>query len=236
MITVDFDHLDIRPGYRLLDIGSGPGRHTGAASRFAGVTAIGADICYEDICEAKKRLQFQDQVGECQGRWGLLTANILRLPFADQTFDGLICAEVLEHLPDHQAAVFEMIRVLKPGGDLVVSVPRFFPERICWFLSKEYTGTRGGHVRIYTRKKLQTLLEKKGMEFRFRHFAHSLHTPFWWLKCLVGPNRNDVFAVKHYHRFLVWDLMKKPGITRLLDRLLNPVLGKSLVCYLRKFR
>lgn len=236
MITVNFDLLDIRPGYKLLDIGSGAGRHTGAASRFAGVTAIGADIRYEDIYEARKRLRFQETLGECPGRWGLLTTDILGLPFADQTFDGIICAEVLEHISDHQAAVSEILRVLKDGGDLAVSVPRSFPEKICWFLSKEYAGSNGGHVRIYTRKKLQTLLERNGATLRFRHYAHSLHTPFWWLKCLMGPNRDDTFAVKQYHRFLVWDLMKQPAVTRFLDRLLNPVLGKSLVCYLRKSR
>jgi ubiquinone/menaquinone biosynthesis C-methylase UbiE len=234
MITVDFDRLDIRPGYNLLDIGSGPGRHTGAASRFTGVTAIGADIRYEDITEAKNRLRFQEKIGECRGKWGLLTTNIFQLPFADGTFDGVICAEVLEHLSDDRAAALEIVRVLKPGGDLVVSVPRAFPEKICWSLSKEYTTAKGGHVRIYTRKILQTLLETSGASFRFRHYAHSLHTPFWWLKCLVGPNRNDSWAVNAYHRLLVWDLMKKPAVTRFIDRLLNPLMGKSLVCYLRK--
>jgi SAM-dependent methyltransferase len=234
MITVDFDRLDIRPGYKLLDIGSGPGRHTGAASRFAGITAIGADIRYADVCEARNRLRFQEKMGECLGHWALLTADIFQLPFADETFDGLVCAEVLEHLSNDQVAASEMIRVLKRGGDLVVSVPRAFPERICWLLSKAYTAAKGGHVRIYTEKTLRTLLEKDGTTFRFRHYAHSLHTPFWWLKCLVGLNRKDSLTVNQYHRFLVWDLMKRPAVTRLLDQFLNPVLGKSLVCYHRK--
>ncbi|HUV76725.1 MAG TPA: SAM-dependent methyltransferase, partial [Desulfobacterales bacterium] len=64
--------------------------------------------------------------------------------------------------------------------------------------------------------------------------AHSLHTPYWWLKCLVGPEREDCRLVNLYHRFLVWDIMRHPWITRFLDRLLNPVMGKSLVVYLTK--
>ena len=53
MVTVDFNRLCIRPGYRILDIGCGSGRHTCAASRFTKVVAIGADINFDDVFEAK---------------------------------------------------------------------------------------------------------------------------------------------------------------------------------------
>ena len=58
--------------------------------------------------------------------------------------------------------------------------------------------------------------------------------PFWWLKCLAGPARKDVRLVNLYHRFLTWDLMQKPRITGCAERLLNPILGKSLVVYCKK--
>jgi len=45
---------------------------------------------------------------------------------------------------------------------------------------------------------------------------------------------DDHPAVKAYHRLLVWDIMKKPLATRLAERALNPLIGKSLVLYLRK--
>jgi hypothetical protein len=72
------------------------------------------------------------------------------------------------------------------------------------------------------------------MTFLGTHFAHSIHAPYWWLKCLVGVNRSDAFLVNLYHRLLVWDMMKKPKLTRFLDRLFNPILGKSRVLYFRK--
>lgn len=234
MITVDFARLDIRPGHKILDIGSGPGRHTGAAARLSGVTAIGADVSFPDITEAKRRLQYQENLGECRGRWALLTTNILHLPFDNNTFDRVICAEVLEHIADHQGAASELVRVLKPGGTLAVSVPRYLPERICWLLSDEYVNADNGHVRIYTKKQLKMLFEKKGATLWTYHHAHSLHCPYWWLKCLAGPSRQDCRIVNLYHRFLVWDLMKTPALTQWLDHLLNPLMGKSLVCYLRK--
>ena len=118
----------------------------------------------------------------------------------------------------------------------MVSVPRYLPERLCWALSENYHRVPKGHIRIYKKKELIALLENSGSKLWASHFAHGLHTPYWWLKCLIGPARQDSVLVNLYHRFLVWDMMKKPGLTRFLDRLLNPLLGKSIVLYLRKER
>lgn len=235
MITVDFSRLGIRPGYRILDVGCGSGRHTCEASRFREVAAFGADINFDDLVRARNNLAFHEKVGEQGGGpWGTLAADITRLPFRDEYFDLVICSEVLEHIPEHERAVREMVRVLKPGRDLVVSVPRRLPERICWALSDDYYHSNGGHIRIYRTRELITLLESSGLRKWSVHFAHSLHSPYWWLKCLIGPTRNDSGLVNLYHSLLVWDMMKRPRITRTLDKLLNPLIGKSVVIYLRK--
>ncbi|MGD2186684.1 MAG: methyltransferase domain-containing protein [Desulfobacterales bacterium] len=235
MITVDFNRLDIRPGYRILDIGCGSGRHTCAAYRFKNVVAIGADINHADLVEAKNRLKFHDQLGENGGGiWGLTMADVNALPFEDHFFDLVICSEVLEHVSEDENAARELIRVLKPGHNLVISVPRLWPERVCWAFSSEYSNSNNGHIRIYRKKKLMALLENYGVKRWAFHYAHSLHTPYWWLKCLLGPKRNDATLVNLYQRFLFWDIMKKPKIVEWMDRLLNPVLGKSLVVYFKK--
>lgn len=237
MITVDFDKLPVKEGYRILDIGCGPGRHTSAASRLKDVVVIGSDISFDEAVEARNRLEEQEKLGlNGGGSFAALVADITGLPFPDGFFHMVICAEVLEHIPDQEKAVQEVIRVLKPGGDLVVSVPRYLPERLCWALSESYHRVPKGHIRIYKKKELIALLEDAGSKLWASHFAHGLHTPYWWLKCLVGPARQDSVVVNLYHRFLVWDMMKKPGLTRFLDRLLNPLLGKSIVLYLRKER
>ena len=240
VITVDFNRLcssdsNRLASYRVLDIGCGTGRHTCAAFRFSKVVAIGIDIKFEDVLEVKNRLIFQKNLGENGGGvLGLLVADMLSLPFKDNFFDLVICSEVLEHIHNHKAAVSETVRVLKPGKDLVVSVPRYLPERICWTLSENYHNVANGHIRIYKKKELVDLLEKGGLKRWGVHFAHSLHTPYWWLKCIVGPAREDCRLVNLYHDLLVLDMMKKPWITRFLENLLNPVLGKSIVIYLRK--
>ncbi len=235
MNTVDFKKCDIKPGYRILDIGCGSGRHTCAAYRFKNVVAIGADINHAELVEAKERLKLHDQLGENGGGiWGLTMADVGTLPFEDNFFDLVVCAEVLEHISEDQSAAREIIRVLKPGHHLVVSVPRFWPERICWALSSEYANTDNGHIRIYRKKNLMALLENGGVKRWALHYAHSLHTPYWWLKCLAGPRRDDSVLVRLYQRFLNWDIMKKPRITVFFDRLFNPLLGKSIVVYFRK--
>jgi ubiquinone/menaquinone biosynthesis C-methylase UbiE len=235
MVTVDFDRLDLQLGARILDVGCGSGRHAAAAYRLPKAQVVGVDVDRANLAAARERLQLHDRLNaHGGGRWDLCAADGLRLPFADACFDLVVCAEVLEHVRADGRALSEITRVLRPGGDLAVSVPRGGPERLCWALSVDYAGVEGGHVRIYRKADFIARLRAAGLTPRASHYAHSLHTPYWWLKCLVGPRRTDARLVNLYHRFLVWDLLKKPRLTRVIERILNPILGKSLVVYARK--
>jgi hypothetical protein len=114
-----------------------------------------------------------------------------------------------------------------------VTVPRWLPERVCWALSDAYHANEGGHVRIYRAGQLSGRLAAAGLVTIGRGYAHALHSPYWWLKCAVGPD-NDTAAVRAYHRLLVWDITARPRVTRWAERGLNPLIGKSIVLYLRK--
>ncbi len=239
MQTIDFNRLkaldpDGLKGARILDIGSGTGRHTCAAIALSDTFVAAADRGIETLDAAKMQIAAHRNLIPCPGKDAPLAADITALPFSDAAFDLVICSEVLEHIPNHGQAISEAVRVLKPGKILALSVPREVPERICWVLSEAYHQEAGGHVRIYGKAELLRMTEEEGLHYLGGHYAHSLHSPFWWLKCLLGERGEKSWPIRLYHRFLVWDLMKKPVITRVLDRILNPVMGKSLVLYLKK--
>ncbi|WP_168582721.1 class I SAM-dependent methyltransferase [Gephyromycinifex aptenodytis] len=234
MLTVDFDRLGLRAGERLLDLGCGAGRHAFEAyRRGARVTAFDQDE--KELAGVQEMFEAMAAAGEGEpGGAGTTRGDALHLPFSDGEFDRVIAAEILEHIPQDREAISELVRVLRPGGTMAVTVPRFWPERICWALSDEYHQVEGGHVRIYRADTLAGQLSQAGLDVTGRDHVHALHAPYWWLKCAVGVDNDDNPLVKGYHRMLVWDLMKKPALTRTAERLLDPVLGKSVVLYARK--
>jgi SAM-dependent methyltransferase len=234
VLTVDYDRLCLAEGHRLLDLGSGTGRHSfEALRRGADVTAV--DLNAADLAELEAMVSELAEVGEIKPPAGpvALRADALALPFADGTFDRVIAAEVLEHIPDDGRAIAELARVTRRDGLVAVTVPRFWPERVCWALSEVYHANEGGHVRVYRRPALVSAFAAAGMTLVGRHHAHALHAPYWWLKCAVGVSK-DTALTRAYHRLLVWDLMKAPALTRRTERALNPLLGKSLVLYFAK--
>ncbi|MFC3449134.1 class I SAM-dependent methyltransferase [Amycolatopsis speibonae] len=234
MLTVDFDRFRVGPGDRVLDIGCGDGRHAYAAYK-RGADVIAADLDDTALKDVRDMFANIAEAGEAPASASALTvrANALRLPFPDGAFNRVIVAETLEHIQADRAVLAEISRVLAPGGLVVATVPRWWPERICWLLSDEYHEVEGGHIRIYRRGELLGRLREAGLRPLGGHHAHALHSPYWWLKCAVGPD-TDHRLCELYHRFLVWDIMRSPRPVRLAERVLNPVLGKSLVVYARK--
>jgi SAM-dependent methyltransferase len=237
MLTIRFDRLGLRPGAMFLDAGAGFGRHAFEAAR-QGATVFALDWAQEEVVGTRNTFGAMIEAREIPTATygGALRGDATRLPFADATFDTVVTSEVLEHIQDDVTAIKELHRVLKPGGTLGVTVPTWWPEKINWMLSDEYHAPKspGGHVRIYSATELKAKLRAAGLDVFASHHAHALHSPYWWLKCAVGPSRNDHPMVARYRRFLEWDIMTAPRSTRVAERVLSPVLGKSLIVYSRK--
>jgi SAM-dependent methyltransferase len=232
VLTVDFARLGIAPGDRVLDLGCGAGRHAFEALR-RGARVVALDTDAAELRQVSAMFEAMREAGEA-GRGGAgttVTGDATAMPFPDASFDAVIAAEVLEHIPADQAAMNEIARVLRPGAVAAVTVPAWLPERICWRLSDDYHNVPGGHVRIFTRRELESKLARAGLMVRGHHHAHALHSPYWWLKCAVGVHDDDHPLASAYHRLLVWDIMRGPAVTRLADKALNPLIGKSVVVY-----
>jgi SAM-dependent methyltransferase len=238
MLTVDFDRLGLATGERVLDMGCGAGRHAFEMYR-RGADVIAFDMDADELAGVKELFVAMQEAGEVPlgAEADVKQGDALSLPFADGEFDRVIAAEVLEHIPDDEIAIAELVRVLRPGGSIAVTVPRWLPEKVCWALSDAYHEVEGGHVRIYTGDELVGKLEKVGLTFEGRDHVHGLHSPYWWLKCAVGVDNAENPLVKAYHQVLVWDIMKTPRwstLTRAAEKVLNPVIGKSMVLYFTK--
>ncbi|MFI0355533.1 class I SAM-dependent methyltransferase [Actinomadura sp. 9N407] len=235
MLTVDFGRFRVKPGERILDMGCGAGRHAFELYR-RGARVVAFDMDADELAGVGTMFDAMRLEGGLPEEAAAETVqgDALDLPFPDDHFDKIVASEVLEHIPDDMRAMRELLRVLKPGGRLAVTVPSWLPERVCWALSEDYHTAPGGHIRIYTRAELEAKLKGIGFKVNGHHHAHGLHAPYWWIKCAVGVNNDGNPAAKAYHQLLVWDIMKRPLATRLAERVLNPVIGKSVVVYFTK--
>lgn len=237
MLTLRFDRLDLQPGDLFLDAGAGFGRHAFEAARL-GARVVALDYANDEVVTTRNTFAAMAAAGEISADRFVagLRGDATRLPFPDNTFDRVVTSEVLEHIQADTSAIAELFRVLKPGGMLGATVPTWWPEKINWMLSDEYHAPKsvGGHVRIYSATELKAKLRSAGFEIRGQHHAHALHSPYWWLRCAVGPRNENHRAVAAYRRLLEWDIISRPRSMQVAERVLSPVLGKSYVVYARK--
>lgn len=237
MLTIRFDRLPITNETLFLDAGAGFGRHAYEAAR-RGATVVALDYGHDEVTGTRNTFAAMAMAGEIDSArfGGAIRGDATRLPFANESFDCVVTSEVLEHIHDDVAALSELVRVLKPGGTFAATVPSWLPEKINWMLSDEYHApfVVGGHVRIYTADELRAKISEQGLRISSQHRSHGLHSPYWWLRCAVGPANDSHPLVKPYKKLLEWDIMRAPVVTRALDAALSPMIGKSYVVYADK--
>jgi SAM-dependent methyltransferase len=156
---------------RILENGCGVGMYVEHLSEFGG-TVIGLEYDFERASEARKNSpHIVNAAGECIP----LPSSTLRHAQGG-AFDLILSHEVLEHVQDDRAAVYEMIRVLKPGGRIMLFVPNrgypFETHGIYWkgkysfgnklfvnYLPRSLRNRLAPHVRVYSKRDLRKLFE-----------------------------------------------------------------------------
>ena len=130
MLTADYDLLGVKSGDRILDMGCGFGRHAYEALR-RGASVVACDLGFEELKQVRAVAGVMYEQGEIEPPIVIETTNgdATRLPFADDSFDRIICSEVMEHIDNDLAALNELERVLNPGGTLAITIPSRFPEK-----------------------------------------------------------------------------------------------------------
>ena len=160
-------------GRRLLDVGCGNGAQTmHYLSRFAWVVAL--DVVHQHLHVLHDELGKRD-TSNCVP----VLYDGTHMPFPDAAFDAIVSIETLEHVASEPATLRAMHRVLTPGGTLIVSVPNkwwifethgaslpVLPWNRVPFFSwlPEPIHARYARARIYTRKRVTSLLTKHGFE------------------------------------------------------------------------
>jgi len=144
-----------RPGGRILEVGPGEGWLTrlllDTGHAVTAVDMAGGWLARKEVSGA-----------------GRAQASMTALPFAAGTFDAVIAAEVIEHIPDFERALAEGARVLKRGGRLVVTVP--YREELTFETDPE-TGERrerNGHLHSFDEAGLGAAIERAGLRLRDR--------------------------------------------------------------------
>lgn len=233
MLTFDFNRVNINPEGTMLDLGCGEGRHIfGVMEKFPDLKCIGLDPHIESLDKAFEGLKFLESISNTKTNF--LSGSAYSLPFSDDSFDLVVCSEVLEHLHDYKDAIKEINRVLKPGGQFLASVPAEFPEKICWLLSEDYQNQPGGHLRIFKKNELIKEIAEHNFSFESSQRFHSIHSAYWWLRCLFWKSQESNIVIKGYKKILERHILKKPFFLDLIDRIFNPILGKSIAFYFIK--
>ena len=153
--------FDVRGCKRILDAGCGNGRYSRFLLRHADRDAVitSFDLSPRMLNRARTRL--------CNARVSHAVADLTRLPYADASFDAVVCGWVLEHLPDPRPGLRELARVLQMGGKLLL-------------LSTEDTLTgamcsRLWHCRTYNRPELRQVCGECGLRWKREMWFSAMH-------------------------------------------------------------
>ncbi|MDO4275391.1 MAG: class I SAM-dependent methyltransferase [Eubacteriales bacterium] len=149
------DRADRIPAEKILDLGCGNGNVIALLKERKKARYYGVDISEEMVKEAQKRL------GETAA---VMVGDAENLPFDNDFFDLIICNASFHHYPDHQKAVEEMKRVLRPGGTIILgdpTVPGKILVRILNFIIKY---SNSGDAKIWCKKEITRLFQNNGFQ------------------------------------------------------------------------
>ncbi len=231
METFNFNLLNLKKIKKVIDVGCGNGRHLKSLGfKLTDSEIIGIDQSAPEITKLNK--EFDESVCKNGNAYKFITGDIREMDVPDNSQDLVVCSEVLEHVPNFEAVLEECYRILKPGSVMLISVPSYFPESLCWKYSKKYMQTPGGHIRIFKKNFLKERFKALNLKLFKHHREHALHSIYWIIRARNNMEENNF--LKSFHNLLVRQMFGQAKFSFALEKLLNPFFGKSECFYLRK--
>lgn len=165
-------------GMKLLDAGCGNGFYAltiANAAKGKNVTAMGVDIGRDKIANAVK-ISEDAKIGNAHFEYG----DLRKLKFEDETFDRIICSDVLEHIEEDEAVLGELSRVLKKDGKAIFTFPSLNEHNA-------KTMNEFGHVRPgYTYNDFKIKAGKKGLKIEeFTGYTYLFGKMAWGLNNFI---------------------------------------------------
>ena len=211
-----FELFDVTHG-TVLDIGCGPAVHTDRLTQL-GCTVYGVDVSEEMISIARSK-QFPKTT--------FLIGTIERLPFEGAAFDAVLCSGVLEYLENTEAAIREIVRVTKPRGTVIVTVP----NGLSW-LNKLDLGMRQMLRFAYERLRIRALQSAMTHGYRPRYFSpKKLERLFAQQGLAVEECRSHVFRLSFLNK--IWPRLSL-WVAQRMNFVSSPYWGINVVIRARK--
>ncbi len=200
------------PG-NLLDIGCGTGYSSSLIAQ-TGKAVVGLDLSHMFLCDGG----YKDKIN-------LIAADCSKLPFKEESFGFVGACAVIEHIPNLEEALTEMVRVLKPGGSIIIKSPNllspFIPVRA---LLNLVVGRPGIPVFAETmRQGLRTLLFNTSMSFKKMISSKIDFTVRY--PDLTSPEKPDADAANLATQLEIKRFFRRAG----LSIVTRPLVGKTFV-------
>lgn len=227
--NIDRKLFPFRKGSHMLDIGSAKGDNS-LVLKESGCKVSALEIDPNLVEIFKQRPEAKDI--------DIRLADARDMPFKDNSFDGAILIEVIEHVPGTEKLLSEIHRVLKPGGKLCIGVPTGYTEKIYWKLHPDYA-SNATHFTIFSKSQLTKLINDAGLRV-IAIRTKNLEPAVAWMFHATLRSKSDHTGAIHEHLwvermlgpiFAVWS--KIPILNKGLG-FISRYYGKSWYIYVEK--